>query len=111
MWLSRRDGRAHLTVDSKPTIAEGIEGGVSDSTYRLGLEYIDDVVTVSEKAIGRAVTETWRREGIAIEGSAAAAVAAVVEGRIPGNPGRVAVVLTGGNIDPARLEKLLESSP
>jgi threonine dehydratase len=111
MWLSRRDGRAHLSVDSKPTIAEGIEGGVSDSTYRLGLEYIDDVVTVSEEAIGRAVAETRRREGIAIEGSAAAAVAAVVEGRIPGNLGRVAVVLTGGNIDPARLEKLLESPP
>jgi threonine dehydratase len=111
MWLSRRDGRAHLTIDSKPTIAEGIEGGVADSTYRLGLEYIDDVVTVSEAAIGRAVAETHRREGFAVEGSAAAAVAAVVEGRIPRNLGRIAVVLTGGNIDPARLENLLRSHP
>jgi threonine dehydratase len=111
MWLSRRDGRAHLAVDSKPTIAEGIEGGVSESTYRLGLEFIDDVVTVPEASIARAVAETKRREGMAVEGSAAAAVAAVVEGRIPRNLGRIAVVLTGGNIDPARLEKLLESSP
>ena len=112
MWLSRRDGRAHLTIDSKPTIAEGIEGGVSESTYRLGLTHIDDVVTVTEESIRRAVAETKRREGMAIEGSAAAAVAAVVEGRIPRGFRRIAVVLTGGNIDPGRLEKLLlESRP
>ena len=111
MWLSRRDGRAHLAIDSKPTIAEGIEGGVAESTYRLGLTYIDDVVTVLEAAIGRAVAETRRREGFAIEGSAAAAVAAVVEGKVPRNYGRVVVVLTGGNIDPARLENLLRSHP
>jgi threonine dehydratase len=111
MWLSRRDGRAHVTIDSKPTIAEGIEGGVAESTYRLGLEFIDDVVTVPESAIGRAVAETHRREGVAVEGSAAAAVAAVVEGRIPRNLGRIAVVLTGGNIDPGRLESLLRSPP
>jgi threonine dehydratase len=113
MWLSRRDGRAHLVVDSQPTIAEGIEGGVAESTYRLGLEFIDDVVTVPESAIRRAVAETYRREGMTIEGSAAAAVAAVVEGRVPGNCRRIAVVLTGSNIDPSRLEKLLgvESAP
>jgi threonine dehydratase len=111
MWLSRRDGRAHETIDSQPTIAEGIEGGVADSTYRLGLTYIDDVVTVSEAVIGRAVADVKRREGMAIEGSAAAAVAAVVEGKVPRNFRRVVVVLTGGNIDPARLENLLRSHP
>jgi len=111
MWLSRRDGRAHLSVDSKPTIAEGIEGGVAETTYRLGLRFIDDVVAVSEASIGRAVAETHRREGMAIEGSAAAAVAAVVEGLIPRNLGRIVVVLTGGNIDPGRLESLLRSPP
>ncbi|HKS16456.1 MAG TPA: pyridoxal-phosphate dependent enzyme [Planctomycetota bacterium] len=111
MWLSRRDGRAHLTVDSKPTIAEGIEGGVAESTFRLGLKHIDDVVAVPEESIRRAVAETKRREGMAIEGSAAAAVAAVVEGRIPRNLRRIVVVLTGGNIDPGRLERLLLESP
>lgn len=111
MWMSRRDGKAHLSVDSKPTIAEGIEGGVAESTYRLGLEFIDDVVCVSEGAIGRAVAETRRREGMAIEGSAAAAVAAVLENRIPRNFGRIVVVLTGGNIDASRLERLLAEHP
>lgn len=108
MWLSRRDGRAHLSIDSLPTIAEGIEGGVSESTYRLGLKFIDEILRVSEPSIGRAVAETNRREGMAIEGSAAAAVAAVVEGRIPRKFGRIVVVLTGGNIDTDRLESLMK---
>ncbi|HEY3225608.1 MAG TPA: pyridoxal-phosphate dependent enzyme [Planctomycetota bacterium] len=107
MWLSRRDGKAHLSVDSRATIAEGIEGGVSETTYELGREFIDDVVLVSEEAIGRAVAAMKRREGMTIEGSAAAAVAAVVEGRIPKKMRRIVVVLTGGNIDPERLEGLL----
>ncbi|HTF57753.1 MAG TPA: pyridoxal-phosphate dependent enzyme [Planctomycetota bacterium] len=106
MWLSRRDGRAHLSVDSKATIAEGIEGGVSETTYELGRKFIDEIVLVSEEAIGRAVADMKRREGMTIEGSAAAAVAAVVEGRIPRKE-RVVVILTGGNIDPDRLEGLL----
>jgi len=106
MWLSRRDGRAHLRVDSKPTIAEGIEGGVSETTYRLGLRFIDDLIAVSEEAIARAVVEMRRREGMTIEGSAAAGVAAVVEGRVARDRKRIVVVLTGGNIDPARLQDL-----
>jgi threonine dehydratase len=111
MWLSRRDGRAHLSVDSKPTVAEGIEGGVSESTYRLGLKYIDDVLAVPETAIEKAVAGTKRREGMAIEGSAAAAVAVIVEGLLPHKYNRVVVVITGGNIDPERLENLLRAHP
>jgi threonine dehydratase len=110
MWLSRRDGRAHTRVDSKPTIAEGIEGGVSESTYRLGLRFIDDVIVVPESAIARAVVEMRRREGMTIEGSAAAAVAAILERRVPPERKRIVVVLTGGNIDPDRLQRLEASA-
>ena len=37
MWLSRRDGKAHLRMDPKPTIAEGLEGGVSCLGQTAGL--------------------------------------------------------------------------
>ena len=107
MWLSRRDGRAHLRIESKPTIAEGIEGGVAEGTYRLGLKYIDDVVCVSEEGIARAVAEVHRRHGMAVEGSAAAAVAALMEGRVKAR--RPVVVLSGANIDEARLASILRA--
>jgi threonine dehydratase len=105
MWLSRRDGRAHERVESRPTIAEGIEGGVSENSYRLGLEFIDDVVVVREALIRSAVAEILKHERMLVEGSAAAGVAAVMEGLVP--RGRTAVVLSGSNIDVDRLKGLL----
>jgi threonine dehydratase len=107
MFLSRRDGHAHLKIDSKPTIAEGIEGGVAETTYRLGLKFIDDVVCVSEASIRRAVVDTLARERQLIEGSAAAAIAAVAERKFPGSCKRIVVVLSGGNIDLERVKGLL----
>jgi len=108
MWLSRRDGRAHLAVAGAPTIAEGIEGGVGELTYRLGLRLIDDVAVVPEAALRRAVVDVLCRERLVIEGAAAAGVAAVLAGLVPGE--RLGVILTGSNIDPDRLAGLMEES-
>jgi threonine dehydratase len=104
MWLSRRDGRAHLTVESAPTVAEGIEGGVSERTYELGKRLIDDVIVVPEAAVRRAVGWIATRERLVVEGAAAAGVAALLEGLVP--EGRVGVVLTGANIDRERFAAL-----
>jgi threonine dehydratase len=107
MYRSRLEGRALTRLESAPTIAEGIEGGVSEAGFRLGLEYIDDVVLVPESSIGPAVVEVLRRERMLIEGSAAAGVAAVLRGLVP--RGRVCVVLTGSNIDEERVKGLLNA--
>jgi len=106
MWLSWRDGRAHERVDSAPTIAEGLEGGVSERTYRLSRRVLDDLWTVPESALGRAVGWVAREERMIVEGSGAAAIAAIREGRPRG--GRIVAILSGSNIDPERLRKLLD---
>ncbi|MEW6745974.1 MAG: pyridoxal-phosphate dependent enzyme [Planctomycetota bacterium] len=106
MWLSRRDGRPYLTVESAPTIADGIEGGVSERSYEWGKSSIDEVVLVREQTIRRAVAEIARHEHVIVEGAGAAGVAALLEGGVRGE--RLAVVLTGSNIDSARLRELLE---
>lgn len=108
MWLSRRDGRAHLAVRSEPTIAEGIEGGVGETTYRLGLRWIEDVLVVPEAAVRDAVVDVLCRDHLVLEGAAAAAVAAVAGGQVHGE--RIGVVLTGSNIDAGRLAALLSES-
>ncbi|UCE61177.1 MAG: pyridoxal-phosphate dependent enzyme [Phycisphaerales bacterium] len=97
MWMSRRDERAHLTVDSKPTIADGLEGGISEITFGLGKRFIDDVVLAKESTIRQAVPQIAFNERLIVEGSGAAGVAAVLDGRIRGK--RVCIFLTGGNID------------
>jgi threonine dehydratase len=101
MWLSWKDGHAHETLPAAPTIAEGLEGGVSERTYRLTRQVLAEIWTVKESSLEKAVVETARRERMIIEGSAAAGPAALLEGRqVNGN---VVVVLTGSNIDARKL--------
>jgi len=108
MWLSRRDGRPHLRVESRSTIAEGIEGGVSAESFRLAQETVHEIVTVPEESIRRSVAEIALRQKLVVEGSAAAGVAALREGRVRG--GRVCVMLSGSNIDPERFASLLREN-
>ena len=108
MWLSRKEGKAQLKIESKPTIAEGLEGGVSEVSYRLGLEYIDDVVLAKEADLRKTVPAIARKEKMVVEGSAAAGVAALLDGQVTGK--KIVVVLTCSNIDPARFSTLLQES-
>ncbi|MHC4606427.1 MAG: threonine ammonia-lyase [Planctomycetota bacterium] len=105
MWMSFRDGKAHLKVESRPTIAEGIEGGVSKKSFALAKKHISDIIVVRETAIRRAVGEIARRERMVVEASGAAGVAAVVERKIDAK--RVCVILTGSNIDMELFTSLL----
>jgi threonine dehydratase len=105
MWLSWEDGHAHERLPSAATIAEGLEGGVSERTYRLTRDVLHEIWKVRETSLSEAVVETMRRDRLVIEGSAAAGPAALLEGRQV--TGTVVVVLTGSNIDPGRLAVLL----
>ena len=105
LWASWRDGRAHERFDSKPTIAEGLEGGISRINYERSREFVADVLVVPEASLGPAVRDVALRERMVIEGSAAAGVAAAAAGLIRHK--RFAVVLTGSNIDASRFAALL----
>lgn len=83
-----------------PTLADGLAGPVEENSLTIPIlrHYLDDFVLVSEEEIGQAVVFAWKRYGEIIEGSAAAALAAVLSGRITARP--AVVVLSGGNIQP-----------
>jgi threonine dehydratase len=106
MWLSRRDRKPYLRVDSRPTIAEGLEGGVTARSYEIGLRLIDDLLLVQEATLPRAIAELLKRHRMAVEGSSAAGIAALMEGKLPRDAKRVCVVLTGSNIDASRLKEI-----
>ena len=55
----------------------------------------------------RAIGWLYREEGIVAEGSAAVAAAALLEGAVRNPEGPVAVVLSGSNLDAARLADVL----
>jgi threonine dehydratase len=89
------------------TIADGIAvGRPGDVTYAHVAARVQEVVTVSEEALARAVLQCLERAKLVVEPAGAAAVAAVAE-----NPGRwpapVVCVLSGGNTDPLMLVDLV----
>lgn len=108
MALSLSEGRVHHTYPSAPTLAEGLEGGVSDNSAALCGRHLHSMEVVSEESIAKAIRLVARTHGLVIEGSAAVGVAAILEGKpIPGD-GPVCVVLTGRNIDRERLKQILQ---
>ena len=63
--------------------------------------YVDDIVTVSEGAIVSAMRLIFDRLKMVVEPSGAVPLAAVLEGRVTG--ARMALILTGGNVDLGQL--------
>ncbi len=70
--------------------------------------FLDGIVTVSEDEIARAMVRASREARLVLEPSGATTLAAWLfhAGELPAT-GRVACVLSGGNVDPARYEELL----
>jgi threonine dehydratase len=111
MHLSRRDGRPYLTLPPQPTIAEGLEGGLSARAFELANRFIDEVLVAEESSLGRAIAWTLKSHRFAIEGSAAVAVAALLDGLLSSAYRRLCLVLSGGNIDYRRLRDIVQQAP
>jgi threonine dehydratase len=69
--------------------------------------YVDDVITVDEEEISRAVLLLLERAKAVVEPAGAAGLAAVLAGKVPGR-GPAVTVLSGGNVDPLLLIKLID---
>ncbi|GGV14899.1 threonine ammonia-lyase [Actinomadura cremea] len=94
-------------IETQATMADGIAvGRPGDLTYELFTELVDAVVTVSEESISQALLLCLERAKQVVEPAGAAGVAALLEHsyavRTP-----VVVLLSGGNIDPLLLSKVL----
>jgi threonine dehydratase len=77
-------------------------------TLEVAQRYVDDVVLVSDDEIAEALQLTLERTKLQVEPAGAAGVAALLAGRCGVRPGaRVVAVLSGGNVDRARLKELL----
>src|SRR5207237_2020224 len=90
-------------------IADGIAvARPAARTLTIVKRYVDDVLTVTDEAIARAIVVLLERTKLLAEGAGAAALAAVLEldGRVGGT--RVGVIISGGNIDPNLLGKALQ---
>ena len=96
-----------------PTLADGVAGNIERGsiTLRLARRLVDEVVLVDEEAIAAAMRWAWNGPRHRLEGSGALGIAALLTGRLGNIAGhRVAVVLSGGNVDEATFEAALTGS-
>ncbi len=102
------DAGRPVTLEEVVTMADGIAvRACSELTLAHAQAYVDGVVTVDEEEISRAMLLLVERAKAVVEPAGATALAAVLAGRVPGS-GPAVALLSGGNIDPLLLTKLVE---
>ncbi|MDB4876837.1 MAG: hypothetical protein JWM41_3283 [Gemmatimonadetes bacterium] len=106
MSVSMAAGRV-VEIENRPTIAEGLAGQVDAYALDIGQRTLDGIVTVSEQDIADAIGWLWVAHQQRVEGAGACAAAAVLAGVLRDFPTPAAIVVSGGNIDPARFERLV----
>lgn len=101
------DAMAPSGVSPVHTIADGIAvKSPSELTLAHAHALVDDVVSVSDDEISRALLTLLERTKQVVEPSAAVGLAALLAGRVPGTD-PAAVMLSGGNVDPLVLSRLI----
>jgi threonine dehydratase len=87
-----------VVVDYRPSFIDGIAGKtVFPGMFDLARQFVDDVIVVRLEEAASAIRLVAERARVLAEGAAACAVAAAISGRA-GN-GKIAAIVSGGNID------------
>jgi threonine dehydratase len=97
-----------VEIEVHPTLADGLAGNMDPEsiTFALVRRFVDRMVLAPEAAIADAIRGLFEVERVVAEGAGATAVAALLSGlEVAGR--RVAVVVSGSNIDAALLARVL----
>jgi threonine dehydratase len=102
------DAGGCVRLDRLQTMADGIAlKSPSPRTLAHVQAHVEDVVTVGEEETSQALLLLLERAKAVVEPSGGVALAALLGGRVPGS-GPVALVLSGGNIDPMLLTRVID---
>jgi threonine dehydratase len=99
-----------VRVPGRPTLADGLATlTVGENVFALARRCVDEVVAVRENWIALAILRMLELEKTVVEGAAAVPLAAMMSGELGHLKGRrVALVISGGNIDPPILSRVIE---
>lgn len=106
-FLSFR-GKTIVGEPPGPTLADGIAvGRVGERPFEIMRKFVDDVVTVTESSIARAILLLLERKKLVVEGAGAVPLALLMEDSVKWRGRRAALVLSGGNIDFTLIDKII----
>jgi threonine dehydratase len=106
-YESRKTGKI-TSISPSPSLADGVLAkSVGDITYEVMNQVVDNVVVVNEDSIARAIYLLMERAKMIVEGAGALPLAAMLEGLIANTRKKVALVISGGNIDLTTLYRVV----
>lgn len=94
--------------DASDTIADGLRASLAARTFAILQRHVDGILLVSEAEIIAAMRLVWERMKIIIEPSCAVAIAPLLRpgavsglnlARADGQPPKLGIILSGGNVD------------
>lgn len=95
------------TITIKPSIADGIAVNTPGAiNFAIISQYFDDIVTVTDDQIAKAIILLLERAKLVVEGAGAVSVAAILAGKVPVSQSTVAI-LSGGNVDSLLLQHII----
>lgn len=91
------------------TIADGIAvRDTSQMTLDIILESVDDIVEVDDEEIADAILFLLETQKLIVEGAGAVGVASLMHNKVDAKGKKIAIVLSGGNIDVTMLSVIIE---
>ena len=98
---------APTEITIRPTIADGIAvGKPGELNFAIVRDMVDEVLTVSDDDTAQALLMLLERAKLVVEPAGAVGVAAILSGQVTA-AGTTVVVLSGGNIDPMMMERVI----
>ncbi|MCB9231683.1 MAG: pyridoxal-phosphate dependent enzyme [Bacteroidia bacterium] len=92
--------RGHIVPSEHPkTIADGLLTSLGEKTFEIIRTYVNEILTVTEENIIRAMRLHWERMKIVVEPSGAVPLGALLERKSDWEGKRIGVIISGGNVD------------
>ena len=97
-----------VTIDVQPTLADGLAGNLDPDTVTFDIvrREVGRIALVDERQLGAAISSLLEHEQLIAEGAGAVGIAALLARTLDVRGKRVAVVLSGANIDHEKLAAL-----
>jgi threonine dehydratase len=89
------------------TLADGLAGQIDDEALDIGMNGLDEIVTLTEDEIALSIAWLAQTHDVTAEGAGVVGVGAVWLHKLPKLTTPAAVVVSGGNIDETRLAEVL----
>ncbi len=101
-----------VAVPPGPTLADGLKPTMIGAlNFAIARQHVRGSYRVSDEQLGPALRALLLHGKVLVEPSGAAALAVALAGELPEHPRRVGVILSGGNVDPGLVARLVDPSP